>query len=97
MARKPKTAEQLTRLAKRMVFSVPPAEWPAILDRLSETEKMTLTRKLDGICGSAALAAGYSGGRENGPHDSDALKVMNRRCRNVRKALGYTLTIDLNF
>jgi hypothetical protein len=97
MPRKPKTEAQLERLAKRMVFSIPPVQWPAILDKLSDTEKMTLTRKLDGICGSAALAAGYSGGREYGGHDKDAVKYMNRKYRNVRKALGYSITHDLNF
>ncbi len=97
MARTPKTDAQLERLAKRMVFNVPPVKWPAILDGLSDTEKMSLTRKLDGMCGAAALAASYSNARENGPHDSGALKSMNRRTRAVRKALGYNITHDLTF
>lgn len=92
-----KTDAQLDRLAKRLVFSVPPVKWPAVMDRLTDTDKMSLTRKLDGICANAALAAGYSGARENGPHDKGVLKTMNSRYRKVRTALGYNITHDLNF
>jgi hypothetical protein len=79
---------------------IPPSEYEARVDRLDEQRRGEILKELERIAEAVATFAAYLDDRYGyGAGDQghkSAVKHMNKVRRTLRKALGYTITKDLD-